>query len=318
MIPTSQDVAKRAGVSRSTVSQILNGRSGLFTDETRARVAQAIEELGYEPSVAGRTLARGSSDIVIALIPDTTFGRNLQDIYGALTDEMGKRGLTLVLRLSTHTPESLDKLVMGLKPRAFLTLTALPADQRALLVRRGIDVLEPDESEDADINAQIGKLQARYLIERGYRKLAYAHLRDSRSDLFGGPRERTFVAACRARGLEEPRILHLDITPEDAHAALDELGGPGFAVACYNDDVATVLLYAAQEKGWAVPGDIALIGMDNTPLSRLTSPPLTTIGYDPTQATQASLQSLLDRLDKKGDSEISFEFRMDLLQRATT
>ncbi len=318
LIPTSQDVATRAGVSRSTVSQILNGRAEYFSDETRARVANAVAELGYEPSAAGRTLARGSSDIVIALIPDTTFGRNLQDIYGSLTEELAKRGLTLVLRLSTHTEASLDRLVIGMKPRAVLTLTTLPPGQRELLVRRGVEVLEPDESSSADVNAQIGRLQARHLIERGYRKLAYAHLRDARSDPFGGPRERTFVEECRLHGLDEPRILHLDITPEEARSALEELDRPGFAVACYNDDVATALLYAATEKDWEVPSDIALIGMDNTPLSRLTVPPLTTIGYDPTQVTQASLQPLLNRLDKQDSTVDMIEVHMDLIPRETT
>lgn len=318
MIPKSQDVADRAGVSRSTVSQILNGRADLFTDETQARVAEAVAELGYQPSAAGRTLARGSSDIVIALIPDTTFGRNLQDIYGALTEELAKRGLTLVLRLSSHSPESLDKLVVGMKPRAILTLTALPDDQRDLLARRGVELFEPDESDAADVNAQIGTIQARHLIARGYRRLAYAHLRDARSDPFGGARERLFIKECLAQRLEEPRVVYLDITPEDARAALQDLGSTGFAVACYNDDVATALLSAATERGWAVPQDLALIGMDNTPLSRLTIPPLTTMGYDPTQATQASLQTLLNRLDKRDDHENMVGLRLDLIQRATT
>ncbi|MFE4835229.1 LacI family DNA-binding transcriptional regulator [Arthrobacter sp. NPDC056691] len=318
MISTSQDVATRAGVSRSTVSQILNGRAEYFSDETRARVAEAVAELGYEPSVAGRTLARGSSDIVIALIPDTTFGRNLQDIYGLLTEELSSRGLTLVLRLSTRTEASLDRLVVGMKPRAVLTLTALPCGQRELLKRRGVELIEPDESENADVNAKIGMLQARHLIGRGYRKLAYAHLRDARSDPFGGPRERTFVEECRLNGLEEPRILHLDITPQDARSALEELASPGFAVACYNDDVATALLFAATEKEWKIPNDIALIGMDNTPMSRLTVPPLTTMGYDPAIVAQASLLPVLQRLVKQSVSEDMIEVQMDLIQRATT
>lgn len=318
MIPKSQDVADRAGVSRSTVSQILNGRADLFTDETQARVAEAVAELGYEPSAAGRTLARGSSDIVIALIPDTTFGRNLQDIYGALTDELAKRGLTLVLRLSSHNPESLDKLVISMKPRAILTLTALPDNQRELLKRRGVELFEPDESDATDVNAQIGAIQARHLIDRGYRRLAYAHLSDARSDPFGGARERMFVKECLARGLERPPVVYLDITPDEARTALENLGSTGFAVACYNDDVATALLYAATEMGWTVPQDLALIGMDNTPLSRLTIPPLTTMGYDPTQASESSLQTLLNRLDKQDDRQDLVDLRLDVVQRATT
>lgn len=317
MNATSQNVADRAGVSRSTVSQILNGRAEFFTDETRSRVANAVAELGYEPSAAGRALARGSSDIVIALIPDTTFGHNLQDIYGALTDELATRGLTLVLRLSNHSPESLDRMVRGLAPRAILTLTGLPPLHRAALQRRGIEVIEPPDTGDYDANAQIGAVQARYLIGRGYQRLAYARLRDARNDPFGGPREEKFIEECRAEGLDDPPILYLDITTEGAQRALEELGGPGFAVACYNDEVATALLHAANEKGWRVPEDLALIGMDDTALARVTIPPLTTMGYDPNKVTEISLRFVLARLDRTDVPQPELDLSVRVVERST-
>ena len=318
MIATSQDVADRAGVSRSTVSQILNGREDLFTAETRARVRQAVADLGYEPSAAGRALAKGSSDIVIALIPDTTFGGNLQDIYGALTDELARRGLTLVLRFSTQTAASLDRLVIGMKPRAVLSLTPLSDGDRRLLERRGVKAIDPQSSSHPDVNSEIGRLQARHLIDRGYRRLAYARLRDARSDAFGGPREHAFAVECRAHGVDGPRILALGINAEDAVAALDQLGRPGFAVGCYNDDVATALLHAASLRGWRVPRDLALIGMDHTLLSRLTTPPLTTIEYDTSLVTEATVQSILSRLGQEGTSGERAEVRLRLIEGGTT
>ncbi|WP_105967748.1 LacI family DNA-binding transcriptional regulator [Streptomyces geranii] len=318
MIATSQDVADRAGVSRSTVSQILNGRGEHFAPETQARVRRAVAELGYEPSAAGRALAKGSSDIVIALIPDTTFGGNLQDIYGGLTDELSRRGLTLVLRLSTHTAASLDRLVIGMKPRAILSLTPFSDDDRQLLERRGVEAIDPQSASHPDVNAEIGRLQARHLIDRGYRRLAYAHLHDARSDTFGGPREREFADECRARGVDAPQIVALGINAEDAAVALDQLGGPGFAIGCYNDDVATALLHAASLRGWRVPQELALIGMDHTPLSRLTTPPLTTVEYDTTLVTEATVQSVLSRLDKEGFSAAHTEVRLRVIEGGTS
>ncbi|MFP7761683.1 LacI family DNA-binding transcriptional regulator [Marisediminicola sp. LYQ134] len=317
MIPRSQDVADRAGVSRSTVSQILNGHEELFTEETRARVADAVAELGYHPSAAGRTLARGSSDLVIVLVPNTTFGGNLQDIYGALTSALAERGLTLLLRLSEDSVESLARLATGLKPRAVLTLTGMPEGQKSALKKRGVEVIQPDARSGADVNAQIGAIQARHLIDKGYRKLAYAHLQDERTDPFGTPRELEFADECRRRGVPDPRVLHLGVTPESAAAALDDLGERGFAVACYNDDVATALLYAATQRGWSVPEDLALIGMDNTPLSRLTIPPLTTVGYDASEVLAASLRSLLRGLDKSDDAPIDVDVRVEIVERAS-
>jgi DNA-binding LacI/PurR family transcriptional regulator len=174
------------------------------------------------------------------------------------------------------------------------------------------------EASRRSTNSEIGTLQARHLIDRGYRRLAYAHLRDARSDPFGGPRERTFVAECSTHGVDEPRILALSINAEEAMAALDQLGEPGFAVGCYNDDVATALLHAALLRGWRVPQDLALIGMDHTPLSRLTTPPLTTMGYDMSAVTQATVQSILFHLDKKGISEKRTEVHVQLIEGGTT
>ncbi|MFD3732068.1 LacI family DNA-binding transcriptional regulator [Streptomyces sp. NPDC058632] len=318
MVVKSQDVAERAGVSRSTVSQILNGRADHFTAETRARVHRAIAELGYEPSAAGRALAKGSSDIVIALIPDTTFGGNLQDIYSALTDELSRRGLTLVLRLATHTVTSLESVIIRLKPRVVLSLTPFSDEDRRLLESRGVEAIDPGSSSSRDANAEIGTLQAGHLIDRGYRCLAYAHLHDARSDPFGGARERAFLAECRAHGVDGPRILALGVNVEDAVAALDQLGEPGFAVGCYNDDVATALLHAASLRNWRAPHDLALIGMDHTPLSRLTTPPLTTMEYDTSTVTEETIQAILRHLDAGKAGEDRTEVRFRVIEGGTT
>lgn len=126
----------------------------------------------------------------------------------------------------------------------------------------------------------IGALQARHLISRGYTRLRFAHLEDARQDPFGEGREAGAPAMCAEHGLPEPHVVRLGIDLNDAATALDTFASPGAGVACYNDDVATALPSAATMRGWQVPRDLGLIGMDHTPLSGVTLPPLTTIGYD--------------------------------------
>ncbi|WP_394551957.1 LacI family DNA-binding transcriptional regulator [Agromyces sp. MMS24-JH15] len=293
MIATSEDVAKRAGVSRATVSQILNGRGQRFAEATRERVNLAARELGYEPSSAGRTLARGSSDFVIALIPHTTFGATLQDFFGRMTDELAAHGLTLVLRLSTPSTVSLGRVITSMKPAAVFSLTRFSDEERALIGDRGVLGLDPASTGDNDYNHAIGLLQGRTLIEHGHRRLAFAHLRDARQDPFGADRESGVRDACLEAGLSEPESIGLDVTPDDADRALDALSGTGIAVACYNDDVATALLSAATRRGWRVPEDLALIGMDHTTLGRLTLPPLTTLDFDLATAAEAAIHRIL-------------------------
>ena len=117
MATTSRDVALHAGVSRSTVSEILNGRGAKFAASTRDKVEQAVRELEYRPSAAARSLVRGTSDLVIALIPDTTFGVNLQNIFDKATEELAEHGLTLLLRLSTPSTQMFDRLMATANPR---------------------------------------------------------------------------------------------------------------------------------------------------------------------------------------------------------
>lgn len=314
MIPTSADVAERAGVSRATVSQILNGHEDRFATETAEKVLQAARELDYRPSVAGRALARGSSDIVIALIPNTTFGANFQDIFELLTDELARRGLTLLMQLSTGGPDLLDKVLTSIKPRAALSLAGFSPEEREMLRRRGILGIEAPALTENDPIQHIASTQADHLIARGYRRLAFAHLDDVRQELYGQSREEKFRAVCSNRGLDAPYVLALDLNVPSALKALESLPGKGFAIACYNDDVATALLAAATHRGWDVPRELALIGLDNTPLAQLTSPPLTTIEYDLTSVAQTATAWALAILDGR-ESEVTpipIELRLQL------
>jgi DNA-binding LacI/PurR family transcriptional regulator len=106
-----------------------------------------------------------------------------------------------------------------------------------------------------------------------------------------------FAEQCRSLGLDAPRVLYLGVTPEDASAALDTLGSSGFAVACYNDEVATALLHAARERRWSVPADLAVLGMDNAPLSRLTYPSLSSMAFDSSAVSQQAVATIVARLD---------------------
>ena len=319
MIATSEDVARRAGVSRATVSQILNGRGQRFSDSTVERVNEAAAALEYRPSAAARTLAKGSSDIVIALIPNTTFGGNLQDIFQAATEELASRGLTLLLHLSTDTTAPLDRVITGMKPRAVISITPLTSAELELLVERGVAAFAPNVADPtADANVAIGSLQARHLIACGYTRLAFAHLHDARQDPFGQGREAGVRTVCSEQGLPAPVIVRLDVTIDGAVAALDQLDSPGFGLACYNDDIATALLSAATLRGWSVPEDLGLIGMDHTPLSGVTLPRLTTIGYDLEAAAYNLITAALIGLGEAAADRQHADVHFALVEGGTT
>ncbi|SMH44133.1 transcriptional regulator, LacI family [Rathayibacter oskolensis] len=319
MVAKSEDVARLAGVSRGAVSQILNGRGDRFSASTIERVREAALELDYQPSAAGRALAMGSSDYVIALIPDTTFGGNLQDIFGAATEQLAEQGLTLVLRLATTTTAALGRLVTGMAPRAVLSLTPFTAEERDLLERRGVRAFDPQLGSEDRFDHEIGRLQARHLIERGSTRLAVARLRDARQDPFGQGREEGVRDECRRAGLADPEVVHLGVDLDEALAALDSLTPPEIGIACYNDDVATCLLSAARVRSFDVPGQVAIIGMDRTPLSQVTVPRLTTISYDVTAPAANMIASFLSALgDIPAPEKPVSALQLELVQGGTT
>ena len=139
---SAEDVARAAGVSRAAVSQIVNGRGERFAADTRTRVTAAAKELGYQPSAAGRSLRRGISDIVVAVVPNITFGANLQDILDQLTVDVAEHGLFLVVRYSPAADPSFDRFITALRPAAVLPLAPLSEAHRRILASRGTLVVD--------------------------------------------------------------------------------------------------------------------------------------------------------------------------------
>ena len=136
---TSHDVARAAGVSRATVSYVLNGRSGQsITEATRQRVLTAAEKLGYAPSTAARTLRRGQSDLVLMLLPPEPLGRALAMVLDAASDQVEQAGLRLIAH---RLPDggAAAPLVRSLVPAALILATPLqePDSGRAAGHRRG-------------------------------------------------------------------------------------------------------------------------------------------------------------------------------------
>ncbi len=113
---------------------------------------------------------------------------------------------------------------------------------------------------------------------------------------------------CAAAGLPAPAVIGLGIDLQQATVALEAVE-PGYGIACYNDDIAITLLTAIGQRGWRVPDDVGLIGMDNTPLSQVTNPRLTTVGYDLAAVAQASVAAALTAL---GEDEAAPFTTLDL------
>lgn len=283
---TSADVARESGVSRTTVSYVLNAKEGVvITDATRRRVLDAAARLGYTPSAAARALRSGRSDLVLCVLPDWTVGPLLDSLIDHVTTVLSQHGLSVLVHISRGS-RPLTDLWRAVTPCAVLGLLPFDEEDRRAMARAGIVVV--DAALDEDLHPQtfsvpqasIGQLQVDHLAERGHRRLAYAAPSDERLVAFAQRRVAGVQAACARLGLPAPRVAEVSLTVESASAALtawrddDE---PVTAVAAYNDEVALALLAAAHGLGLRVPQDVAVIGVDDIPVARLATPALTTV-----------------------------------------
>lgn len=281
---TSLDVAERAGLSRSTVSQVLNGNYDRFPLETRKRVEAAAAELGYRPSRAGRALVTGVSDVIVVAVPNVTFGRHLQDTVDRIARATASRGMSVVVRYAGDDEESTLTAILDLRPAAVVDLGVfLTADTRKIIESGGTRIL-PELSALAEMtenpNHRIGRLQARHLLETD-RRLVVAHLADDRPDFFGGDRERGVADESRDVGKPAPLSIAVPLDRAGATAALAEVvADVPLGICCYNDDVAIAILAAARDLGLDVPRDVAVVGVDRTEVGQLVDPPLTSISVN--------------------------------------
>jgi DNA-binding LacI/PurR family transcriptional regulator len=280
---TSADVARLAGVSRTTVSDVLNGqRIDRYHPGTVQRVRGAAAELGYVRSAAGRALAMGRSDFIVVVVPYVTYMR-FQDVIEALSGHIEEFGFSAVVHFRGPKEEDagasrLLTLVETLRPAGVVDLGGLTPREAAFIEQTCCSVLPQDRP--ADPNVWIGLLQAEHLHSRGFHQLAYAFLSDARDDPYGQTRATSVADYCEAEGLPQPLRLHVPIEPEGAREAvrstLERTGGRA-GIACHNDEVAIAVVFAVRRLGLELPGDVGVIGVEGGDLGQAMAPRLTTV-----------------------------------------
>lgn len=306
--PTSTDVARLAGVSRATVSYVLNAQaSGRVSTRTQDRVRAAAEELGYVPHAAARALRAGHSGLVLLTTPSgpiprigTLFGDFLTELQGALHE----LGYTSVW----HGPvagagEQAARAWAELRPAAVLALpgTGLTASAVELLKRSGTRAvltlgLRPVAGAHALLLDQdkLGAGAAGHLLERGRRRIGVIMPTEPGLDLFSVPRLAGVRAAADAATGTHVEPLPLDCTEEsaaDLAARWPRLGLD--ALFAYNDEYAMLAMRAFQDAGLTIPDDVAVVGADDLLLARLVRPRLTSVTFDTIPA--ARIVGLVDR-----------------------
>ncbi|MFF3138597.1 LacI family DNA-binding transcriptional regulator [Streptomyces mirabilis] len=285
---TSFDVARLAGVSRTTVSFVLNDTVGqTIPEETRRRVLDAAKQLDYRPHASARSLRAGRSDIVLFSLPylpiSASTGRFAEEFATALAE----RNLTMVAHLAGVHGRPLADVCANVDASAVVSLERFAPETSAALRRAGVSTMFSLGGDFVGPDRIIGKLQAEYLLARGHQRLGFAIPGQRAPRFMATERLRGVEEACAAAAVEPPTALTVGpLGPVAARAVEQWCTQSVTAVAAYNDETAMAVLAGLRVLGLKAPADLAVVGVDDIPTASLAAPPLTTIGFDLTDTAQ--------------------------------
>lgn len=305
---TIYDVAKRAGVSITTVSRVLNG--GNVSRKTREAVERAIAELKYVPNAAARTLPSGVSRIIAAIVPDISnpyyseLVRGVQDVcdqaaYGVMiwsTDGRAEKEESCLLELSKQRVDGVVMVRYLVDEGALHLLDAL----RIPIVLAGM----PSDEVATDCVGTFGTGNAlRTLIDPlvagGRSRLA--HIAGPEHAVVGTIRRQQYLGLLEHYGLEANRdwLVEGDFTRQGgrnaAHKLLSAPERPDIVFAA-NDMMAIGFLEVAEEMGVTVPDDVAVIGCDDIYIAGLLRPALSSVHMPKYELGRRGAELLLDRM----------------------
>ncbi|MET7474817.1 LacI family DNA-binding transcriptional regulator [Streptomyces sp. NPDC005648] len=306
---TSADVAREAGVSRATVSYVLNDAPHQkIPDATRQRVWEAAARLGYSPSAAARSLRTGRSDIVLGLLPDWPIEHVLGRLIQQLTNAFAEHGLTFVVHSSAHPARPLREIWKAMTPAAVLALQEFAELEAEAMRAAGIEVVMAMHGSIRGVSRPplvseqpIGALQARHLVAtRPHRRLGYAYPDLPGLDNLAQPRLDGVRKACAELGLPEPEVRTVPLDADSAAEAVRAWRAadpPVTGVCAFNDDVALALLAGLDRLGLRAPQDLAVIGVDDITHAALAQPPLTTVNRDTAAIARGMARRVVDALE---------------------
>jgi LacI family transcriptional regulator len=337
--PTSSEVARRAGVSRTTVSFVLNNvRDQGISEATRERVLSAARELGYEPNAAARTLAGGTTGTVALVIPKAAHlyvDVFLAQLVASINQECHCHGLKMLIESSDDVgrdrggfvelvrSRSIDGLIVvnpGLPGREHLG-RLLEAGIPMVVFGTGLPDMERYHITGND-TALSAKMAVNHLIGLGHVRIAFVNFAPPEY-LAVNERERGWREAMAEHGLpiDPAWCAYADISAASGYRATQELLArkvPFTALFAGNDTIAFGAIRALNEAGLRIPQDVALVGYDDIPLAEFASPPLTTVRTDSIGLGRDAMNMLLSLLRRDAPVELMrHELPVELVIRAS-
>ena len=312
MALTIYDIAERAGVSIATVSRVFSGQTRV-AEATRERVFAVADELGYEPNVSARSLARQSTRVVSAVVPMLTSYFFMEVIRG-VQDRLSEIDYDLLVYAS-RSPEEVDpqlgRAVQKGRADGLLLCSTPLTDGRTRSLRASglpvvlVDSVHPDFDSVSVDNHAGGATATRHLLEHGYERIAL--VAPNPVSVPGAERRAGYEAAlCEAGRAVDPDLVVTSAEPEQhgytreaGYAAMQKLLAlprPPDAVFAASDVQALGALRAARDAGLDVPGDLAVVGFDDIRTSAYVG--LSTLSQPMYEMGKLAIDKLIERISE--------------------
>jgi LacI family transcriptional regulator len=329
--PTINDVARIAGVSKKTVSRVIN-RSPLLHEETREKVEKVIRELGYVPNPQARALAL-RRNFLIGLIHDNPNAQMVLNVQQGILEAIHGTEFAMVIRpVDRNSSNLLDDVRHFLDQQRLYGVVLLPPisenDKLARLcdeldcryVRMGSAELDDPDHMVASNDREAVRDAVRFLVDQGHRRIGLIEGPDG----FRSAKERRqgFEDAMSGAGIKLPRSLiaqgnYTFETGVTAANRLLDLSPPPTAIFASNDEMAAGVVHAARGRGIDVPRDLSVIGFDDTPIAAHMWPPLTTVRWPIVSMARAAAFKLVGGLKPETEAPEPSMFISSLVRRAS-
>jgi LacI family transcriptional regulator len=329
MAGSIEDVARRANVSISTVSRVINRRA-VVNENTRRRVERAIRELNYRPNMFARGLMLRKSDMIALVLPDLHGEFYSEIIRGANAKARELRYVLVVA--SSGGPDDDRALVNDLQHRSVADGLAVMISDRTAPIgellsdfRVPVVLLDgPPENRVLDhvvIDQRAGtRAMMRHLVDTcNKRRVFFVGGFETNVDTI--ERLEAYREALQEAGLpnEPDDVYHLDYEYETAyrlaHDHVRQWAGEGNCVFAANDEMASGIIDAAAARGVEVPRELAVVGFDDTRIARMTRPPLTTVQVPMAEMGATAVELLCERLADRDRSPAFISIRPQLVVR---
>ncbi|MGP3635024.1 LacI family DNA-binding transcriptional regulator [Streptomyces sp. 24-1644] len=325
--PVMDDVARLAGVSKQTVSRVLNENPSV-RPETRTRVLAAMNELGYRPSSSARSLASGRTRI-LGVISFDAAGHGPASILTAINLAAREAGylissIALPLSEADTVMQAVERLAAEGADGVIAIAPQQHTDKALAHVAPAIPLvtLESHLGSDTPVvtsdSATGARLAVEHLLSLGHPTVR--HIAGPSGWLAAEQRVLGWRRALEAAGAFVPEPLIGDWSASSGYSLGRQLASQPDVTAVFasNDHMALGVLRALHEAGRRVPDDVSVIGYDDIPEAPYLLPPLTTIHNDFAETGRRALHLLLQRLSGDGESGVRSIVPVELIVRAST